>query len=73
MIPKTSPEWPGAKAWLEQEIERAREAVSSPDCGIKESDLLRGEIRMLRKIIAHVEPAPKDLPVEHPTPSGVSY
>lgn len=73
MIPKTSPEWPGAKAWLQLEIARAGAALESDVTGIKESDLLRGEIRMMRKIIAFVEPPARTEPGEHPSPPGVSY
>ena len=73
MILKSSPDWPGAKAWLQLEIARAGAALESDVTGIKESDLLRGEIRMMRKIIAFVEPPAKVELVDHPSPEGSSY
>ena len=73
MIRKDSPDWPGAKAWLQQEIERRRQSLEADTCGIKEADLLRGEIRAFRGIISHVEPSLGILAVDHPSPEGAAY
>jgi hypothetical protein len=57
MIDKSSPEWPGFKAWLQVQIERDRSILESPNCrAIAEADQLRGKIMAWREIIATVEP-----------------
>lgn len=56
MIARTAPEWPGLKLWLLQKIEEKRQSLESETVGIKEADLLRGEIRFIRALIATVEP-----------------
>lgn len=57
MIVKTSHEWPGIRRWLEEQIEAKRTALEVTECGIRESDFLRGELRFVRSMIQAVEPA----------------
>lgn len=56
MINKASPEWPGIRKWLEAQIEEKRNALESPNCGLKEGDFHRGRIMAYREMIAEVEP-----------------
>lgn len=59
MISKGSPEWPGIRTWLEEQIEARSLALQSPDCRIVQTDVLRGEIVAFRFIIETVDPSPK--------------
>lgn len=73
MISRASPEWPGIKAWLEEQIEAKRDALESKDCGIKEADLHRGRILALREIIEAVDPKPKPEMTIVPIVRGAGY
>lgn len=59
MIAKGSPEWPGVRRWLEEQITLKQVALESPDCRIVQTDVLRGEIAAFRFIIETVDPAPE--------------
>lgn len=73
MITKDSGDWPGTKAFLQLEIEKRREALCGEGVGIKESDVLRGEIKALRFLITYIEPTGRDVPEPFVAPTGTSY
>lgn len=73
MIAKGSPEWPGLRAWLEEQIEARRVELESADCRIVRTDVLRGEIAAFRFIIETVDPKPKPEMTSVPSVPGAGY
>lgn len=73
MISKGSPEWPGIRTWLEEQIETKRDMLESKDCGIKEADLHRGRILAFREMIEAVDPKPKPEMTIVPFVKGAGY
>lgn len=73
MIVKTSPEWPGIRAWLEEQIEAKQLALENPDCRIVQTDVLRGEIKAYRDQIEFVDPKPKPEMADTPFVKGAGY
>lgn len=71
-IARTSPEWPTLKAWLRLRERQMLDELASPQCGIKEADLLRGRILFVREMLAEVEPASREVE-EITVPAGSSY
>lgn len=73
MIAKGSPEWPGVRMWLEEQIETKRVELESPDCRIVQTDVLRGEIKAYRDFIEAVDPKPKPEMTGVPFVKGAGY
>jgi hypothetical protein len=75
MITATSPEWPGEKRWLEQQIAAAHQTLEDPGLSETQTALIRGEIGAWRKRIAAAEgtarlgasaPQPGPTPLAYP-------
>lgn len=64
MIKDISPitPWATKKKWLEERIEKHREALEMPACGERAGDVLRGRIAEIKAIIKAVEKMEREKP-----------